>query len=1725
MTSRRVVVVGICVFAITILTAVGLAMATPVAGTDTTAPFEEPELVAGGTDVSEHTGSTPVLPASTELLATAQLTLVTGERIEITEADGQLRVELSDSSGSYTTFETDNGVYVFPDAYDPDRHDRELFNLTRLIEYDYGTGPDGTVPVIIELSPTVGPAALDPVASGLTNVTEFDLIDAASAEFTPASLDDDGMTPATMTAAGIESITLDRPVEITLNGSIEEIGAHQAWEDLDGTGYGVNISIIDTGIDADHPDFEDRVIYEEDFTDEGTTEDLNGHGTHVAGIAAGNGTVSDGNFTGVAPEATVFDMRALGADGSGSISDVIEAVERSVELDADVISMSLGASVPPDSPEAEVIAEATAAGVIVVAAAGNNGPDRHSVAFPANAPTAISVGADDTLDRWYEGDLAEFSSRGPTLTGHVGVDVTAPGVGITAAGSQDADEFPHTSKSGTSMAAPHVGGLAALLVENDPEISPEAARGQLVSTAESLETDYANESLLAVVDAGAGQVNATAALDPSFVIVGSSLGFDFDKKDFGETRSATVTLINHEAEPITVTLAPNVTSLDGDTPGDISLNRSELTIEPGESADVLVTVNASAAEVGWYGGSIELDADGFEAPILVGYHQPPPTDELIKITKLPIDDRDVAGERVGVADVDGEDVRVGDMLTFDENGTTYFHPQTNATYTVITGGVLENDSYGYSALLGTVIEEPFETSEIVFDEADTVAYEYDLEAIEAVRGPLRTEKFNGKLATTLPEVDDIEGTPTMSMSFTAVGGAATNLEAYKILMDGPAPDEQGDDEGLSYELRQIAHPNDTHEQLENWGIQNERVYDLLTWTDGVDGPVSKAYTEAELRAVDIELNHDDPDVLFEEDGVLTNRSVYRLLHTFEPNTDFGIDSGAVLVRHLELGEQQRLRYYHTTDGVASGHSIRADYRNTKYDHGGYRFNGPLVREPAADNASLLFNRHPLTPAIFEEANVSLLSTSAIEPDEATHINETAIVQSARIFTDVPGYDDRPHGLFVWAEPTEQPGYRVSVNGDVIEDDTANSLTAYFVDIELDDHLEAGDLVDIHATAAIEPLGHHETSYSVVFDPDGENTPPEIASMEVIDLNEHSTGVAGPVTAVVDITDHVTGEPADVTAYFASGSVNESPFDGGEGWTEANIEKGDDGRYFVHAEVDRSERSLSLAVSATDAEGSTVEHTTYDVGHWLEPDGFVVASVDIPGAIEPDHPFDITVEILNQQPAIDEQPVTIYLDDVRIHEETLNLTSAETGLVETDHVIDERGDYELTVTTGDDSFSQSITVGDAAEYEIVELDLNEQLGNEDTIDVGVTIENTGDLAGQQTVELYFDHQLMDAYEGLTIEGGETQTIHLEGTVHGEIGDSINISVHTDDDIEYQSATIVEGAYFAVDVLEDPVLVGEGDVAKVPVHIENVGEATVTRSVELKLRDSLTTVAKEVQLAGGESTDITIPLDTASLDRGVHNATVTTGDDIQVVAIEVVTPANYSIEGPDEPVEAAESTVAEIPMSVTNVGEAPGNQSIAFALDGEVVATIDAVELDPGESTDLLLEVPTDTIDIGLHQGTIMSDDDNASAVIEVVAASVALSFSEVTIEPSPVDPGEAITVTVTIENAGTIPGDVAVQALIDEGFDEDSAEITVDPSDSTSVTLTLSPPAEPGQYAIEVTATGIDDAETETVTVEETPTPTPTPADGTPGFGVVIGILAIAGVLVLLGRWRNRGTAR
>jgi serine protease AprX len=357
----------------------------------------------------------------------------------------------------------------------------------------------------------------------------------------------------------VKRISHDRPVEGFNGRTAVTVGARAVNWLMGYEGTGIGVAVIDSGIAPYHDDLTvanrqgQRVVHFKDFV-AGKTKAYDdwGHGTHVAGIIAGNGYDSYGTRAGMAPEANIIALKALKADGTGTISGIIAAIDYAISVKTQynirVINMSLGAGVYESyntDPLTVAAKRAVDAGIVVVAAAGNmgkaaNGQAQYgAITAPGNAPWVLTVGAsstEGTVDR-RDDKIAMYSSRGPTMHDFAAKpDLVAPGTGTVSLSDKNSRMYldkaqylvssigiapmtlnalglpsllssyrPYLTLSGTSMAAPVVAGTVALMIQANPKLTPNLVKAILQFTAQ----EYRGYDSLTQ---GAGFLNARGAV-------------------------------------------------------------------------------------------------------------------------------------------------------------------------------------------------------------------------------------------------------------------------------------------------------------------------------------------------------------------------------------------------------------------------------------------------------------------------------------------------------------------------------------------------------------------------------------------------------------------------------------------------------------------------------------------------------------------------------------------------------------------------------------------------------------------------------------------------------------------------------------------------------------------------------------------------------------------------------------------------------------------------------------------------------------------------------------------------------------------------------------------------------------------------------------------------------------------------------------------------------------
>jgi serine protease AprX len=289
----------------------------------------------------------------------------------------------------------------------------------------------------------------------------------------------------------IDFISYDSNIHSIINKASKTIGIDKI-SSLPLTGKGVTVALIDTGV-AMHKDLtypSNRIVGFKDFIkNKQRPYDDNGHGTHISGLVASNGISSKGKYKGVAPEAYILSVKALDNEGNGKVSDILSSIQWVIQtrntFNTKILNLSLGTAAQYSErfdPLVKAANKAIESGLIVVTAVGNNGPSQKSILSPSTSRHVISVGACDDRSE-ADGNnfkIPTFSSRGPTRDRIKKPDLLAPGVDIVSL--SNTDFMGYASLTGTSMSAPIVSGVVALMLQENPSLTHFEVKKRLIES-------------------------------------------------------------------------------------------------------------------------------------------------------------------------------------------------------------------------------------------------------------------------------------------------------------------------------------------------------------------------------------------------------------------------------------------------------------------------------------------------------------------------------------------------------------------------------------------------------------------------------------------------------------------------------------------------------------------------------------------------------------------------------------------------------------------------------------------------------------------------------------------------------------------------------------------------------------------------------------------------------------------------------------------------------------------------------------------------------------------------------------------------------------------------------------------------------------------------------------------------------------------------------------------
>ncbi len=471
--------------------------------------------------------------------------------------------------------------------------------------------------------------------------------------------------------------------------------------------------------------------------------------------------------------------------------------------------------------------------------------------------------------------------------------------------------------------------------------------------------------------------------------------------------------------------------------------------------------------------------------------------------------------------------------------------------------------------------------------------------------------------------------------------------------------------------------------------------------------------------------------------------------------------------------------------------------------------------------------------------------------------------------------------------------------------------------------------------------------------------------------------------------------------------------------------------------------------------------------YLSTPGSATFQVDIVSTNEPvvaGSTLDVTVGVTNTGDAAGTETVALTVGALGETSTTVDLGAGDT-VKQTLSVGTAGGDagaYTATATTVDDTASASVTVLEPATFAVTSLSAADPVEGE-TLSVEATVENTGDVDDTQTITLDAASLGSDS-TALSLAGGASTAVTLSvATASGDAG-SYTATVASADSTDSTGVTVQESGTLTVGISSTNGPVVEGKTLTVEATVENTGDVSDTQTIALDA-GGLGTDSTAVSLAGGESTAVTLSVDTGSGDAGSYTATVLNEDSSDSTGVTVQTPAQFAVNIADSSSPVVEGETLTVEASVTNTGDAGDTQTITLDAGG-LGSNSATVSLGGGESTAVTLSVDTGSGDAGSYTATVSSADHAGSTTVSVQEpAYFAVSIASVS---SPVVEGESLSIEATVENTGDV-GDSQTVTLDAGGLGNDATSVSLSGDATTTVTLSV--------------GTGSGDAGTYTATVE------------------------------------------
>ncbi|WP_170831039.1 S8 family serine peptidase [Natronobacterium texcoconense] len=1438
---------------------------------------------------------------------------------------------------------------------------------------------------------------------------------------------------------------------------LEQVNAPNVWEDFDTKGGGASVAVLDTGLDADHPEFDDFDADEnwKQFDEDGNVMDVapndpNGHGTHVAGTVVGSD--ESGTNIGVAPEAELYAGKVL--DNGGTLAQIVAGVEWAVEEDVDVVNMSLGGG-GYAAVYAEVIDNAMDEGTLVVSSSGNDGPGAEGT--PANVYSALAVGASDVNE-----DIADFSTGTEIDTeeewGYIGTqydwpeefttpDVAAPGVGIYS--SVPGDGYSDTY-SGTSMAAPHASGVAALLYAQgaddawdvkdymqDSAEKPDEPGFQASHDANVYDQEYdSNQTALLTDDEerdiryGYGLVDAYAA--------------SLEMKESG-TVEGTVTDADGEPAGVDVWVGAAEAVTDGD--GEFSIE-----VEAGVEHDIVASEFGERAEE-----TVEVD-DGEK--------------ETVDLTLEPALDADLIDDQA-------EEIVKGDETDISVNVSEL------ETLTVELGSVAENADVEEDNIAVEYEGEELSLGEEtdITEGGEPISNEIDLTVeIDAAVGA----------AVDLDLTFDNEGDDPITVTTGPTAVLEEDAESEDIQVtefDPPEEAEYGDTDEV---VATFENPGDFTETEEVYLFVDDEHDTLLPTGVEIDSgeeetvPLGLMGWWSDLRGdavpgdLDMQVSVQEPPTLQDESNDPVDES----------------DVETITVKETEEAEEESIITGQVTDSESDDPVSGAQVTVTGPDEAETRtdIDGEFTASIAGEGNYTVAVHAPQYGVTQEHISVDAGGETEVDVAITQNPNYHFAMQEDRVYS------------FGFPGPVEGETLGDVLSGTNEEEPIG---TVWTFDNE-ENEWSTGSLdTEIGALDAVVVVPEEEIVGEVTFE--GDPTAGTPGSPVSSDVDEGWNFVAPAQFNDPEEAFTTTSEELQVQEAGDEPHSNVLP-DGGFGGVGV-LDEGDNdlnpfAGYFLAVDDDGEQLgtttdglNLEEANDRLNVDADDLELTVVKAGS----DGEPIEGADV--TIEADGTGWDLVTAEDGSVSVPQLPAEVEQDVVV---EANGFETKETQLTP--------GDKTLELTADETMFLVDDLEVDGDEGNIGDADQNEFApGDEIQIDYEVT--NIGPEADELQVQTEIGPNPGEARmdsdtnvvhtESLTIENGTTERISVtEDILDSQVaGDQYAAGLSMDMatvpmDIETEEITVLADEEYQLSNLnpETTTVHQEDDPFDVSVDVENVGDiAEEPQNIELEILDSNEEIAynetaEAVEVDAGESTTVEFEaIDPSEFDGGEYTLVVSSGDDEITGELTVETPAMSELDTLDIADEDENATIVEgddenISVAVENVGDEAGEFDVDLEInESDVEEETTTGELEPGETETVTFEAVTGNLSNGSYDIDVSTEDDSVEGDLTVQELTDDFQV-EINDTHDPITEGENLDVNVTVENLGTDDGEQTIELEDFGGENVDEENVSLSASDETDISLTWE--TEEGDAGVDnITVTSDNDSVSTEVEIEQVATGT------------------------------------